>query len=96
MGMNAPAVVYHNNTDLIARIARMAFEVEAAERREQAAKADRLRKTAAYHEAMAELCARTTAYCTDAQVRVHRSRAGHAELAQTARAELAQLEGRVV
>lgn len=82
--------------DLIDRAQRLAFLVAAAERLESRATADRLRTLIDYHEAMAELSARTTAFSTEAQVRINRARADHLERAKAAKQELAQLEAGAV
>lgn len=98
--MNAPLpTVAPRNTsggpdkDLIDRAQRLAFLVEVAERRERKASRDRLLALIAYHETMADLSARTTAFCAEAQVRINRARADHTEKARKATQELAQLEG---
>lgn len=82
--------------DLIDKATRVTFLVEAAERRERKASRDRLLALIAYHENMAELTARTTAWCAEAQVRINRVRADHTEKARAAIQELAQLEAGAV
>ncbi|NIC05233.1 hypothetical protein [Billgrantia bachuensis] len=98
--MNAPLpTVATRNTshgpdkDLIDRATRLAFLVEAAERRERKASRDRLLALIAYHETMAELTSRTTAWCDGAQQRIESARTDHCEKARAAKAELAQHEG---
>lgn len=97
--MNAPlpTVATRNTThgpdkDLIDRASRLAFLVEAAERRERKATKDRLLALITYHETMTELTARTTAWCDEAQLKINRVRADHTEKARAAIQELAQLE----
>ncbi|MCE8042467.1 hypothetical protein HOP60_09905 [Halomonas daqingensis] len=79
--------------DLIDRATRLAFLVEAAERRERKATKDRLLALIAYHETMAELSARTTAWCAEAQRRIDSARTDHEAKARKATQELEQLEG---
>ncbi|QTP60907.1 hypothetical protein HNO53_20635 [Billgrantia antri] len=78
---------------MIVRTARLAFQIEAAERREYAAKRERLRALVEFHYTMADLLARTDSWSPEGQAKVHTERAKHMDAAQRYRAELKQLEG---
>lgn len=76
--------------DLITRTSSLAFEVEAAEREESRITVVRLRVE--YHQAMADLLARTESWCLDGERKVARARADHLDVLAGYRGELALLE----
>ncbi len=75
--------------DLITQASRLAFQAEAAGERGDFRAEARLRMQ--YHAAQAELLARTTAWCDEAQARNEQTRRQHLCSAQHYRWELEQL-----
>lgn len=81
-----PTYDHHGRHDLIVETARLAFEIEAAERRGDGP--GQARRRIEYHRAMAELLARTAADNRQAQARIEWARRDHLQQADTYQHEL--------
>ena len=88
-----------HRADLITSTSRLAFEIEACERRAPHLAAHgiksphQLRLRERFHREMAELMALTPAWCPDKAAVIRDNRQGHLDLAGTYQRELDRLEG---
>lgn len=101
--LNMPAVPAadreRTRTDLITSTSRLAFEIEAFERRGPHLSAhginsqDHLRLRERFHREMAELMALTPSWCAEKAGVIRDNRQGHLDLAAAYQRELDRLEG---